>query len=99
MTTDEWMLAHKGELIRRVGMVWECYDDCGCTEAQIIAYYRNKVVWNARVPVVEWSGTWRTDGEPGADAELAEKRRELRAEDPDLEASIEWQRGVDYGGT
>lgn len=93
------MRIHKGEPIKTVGMVWECYDECGCTEAQVITYHRNKVVPSARVPVVEWSGISHTDHEPGAAAELAAYRRRLREEDPEREAAIEWQSGVDYGGT
>lgn len=98
-TQDEWMSKHKGALIQTVGMVWECDDECDCTEAQIVSYYQNKVVRNARVPVVDWSGEWHTEGEPGADAELAAYRRELKAEDPEREAAIVWQKGVDYEAT
>lgn len=95
--TQEWMDKHKGPLVRTVGMVWECYDDeCGCTQAQIISYYRNKVVWNAVVPVVDWEGEFHTDHESGADEELAVHRRQLKLQAPEREASIQWQNGVDY---
>lgn len=92
-----WMLEHKGALVRRVGMIWECGDDtCGCEQARVIAYYQNKVVPRARVPVCEWEGNFFTDHESGADDELAAHRRELAKTDPAREAAIEWQRGVDY---
>ncbi len=94
----EWLAAHQGEFLRRVGHVWECGDDdCGCEQAVVIAYYRNKVVPRARVPVGEWAGEFRTDHEPGADEDLVAHRHALRESDPDLEASIEWQGGIDYG--
>jgi hypothetical protein len=92
----EWMATHKGEYLKSWGYVWTCDDDCGCEQAQIVDYYRNKVVYNARVPITAWAGEFHTDHEPGADAELAAYRRRLREVDPDREAAIEWQRGVDY---
>lgn len=96
--SDDWMTDHKGEFLYRWGRVWECGDDeCGCTEAQIVAYYQNKVVHNGRVPVVEWSGEFRSDHEAGADEELAAHRRHLREADPQYEAATQWQRGIDYG--
>lgn len=96
---DEWLEKHKGAYIQTVGMVWECGDDeCGCTEAQIVAYYENKVV-RARVPITEWAGEFHTEHEGGADEELAAYRRALREGDPQREASIIWQEGIDYGLT
>lgn len=94
--SDEWLREHKGALVRTVGMIWECYDDCRCTQAVVTSYYRNLKAWNARVPVNDWAGEFHADGEPGADRELAIYRRALKETDPDLEAAIEWQRGVDY---
>lgn len=97
MSAEGWMRTHKGDHVRTVGMVWVCEDDdCRCSQAQVVSYYRNLVAPHARVPVLDWEGEFHTDGELGADAELAAYRRELKAEDPEREAAITWQQGVDY---
>ena len=83
--SEEWLREHKGDHIKTVGYVWECYDECGCTQARVVDYFRNKTVYSARVPVGVWEGGF-----------YAEYRRHLRAENPAREATIEWQRGVDY---
>lgn len=95
--TDQWMAEHKGPHLKTVGYVWECEDDeCGCSQAVVVSYYRNKVVPNARVPINDWAGDFYTDHESGADLDLAEYRRHLKATEPEREAEIEWQQGVDY---
>ncbi len=95
---DEWMAKHKGEYLRTVGEVWDCRDEeCGCTQAQVTDVFRNKVTGTSLVFVGIWAGEFHTDHEPGAGAELAAYRRELRKSDPEREATIRWQEGVDYG--
>lgn len=93
---DAWLREHKGDYIKSWGYVWTCEDECGCSQAQVVDFYQNKVVHSARVPITAWEGEFHTECEPGADAELAEYRRALRESDPEREAAIEWQRGVDY---
>jgi hypothetical protein len=94
---DEWTLKHKGAYVRTVGMVWECGDECGCTQAVVFDDFANKVAGpRFRIPVRVWEGDFHTDHEDGADAELAAYRRDLAMSDPAREAAIEWQQGVDY---
>lgn len=96
---DEWLAKHKGEYLYSWGQVWDCEDDeCGCTEAQVVDFYQNKVVRNARVPVIAWRGEFHTDHESGAAAELVAYRRALRESDPERETAIQWQEGIDYEG-
>lgn len=91
-----WLAEHKGEYVDTIGLVWECGDDyCNCTQAQIVDRFKNRKV-PAVVSLLAWEGTFFTDREQGADAELAAKRRELARVDPDREAAITWQEGVDY---
>ena len=92
---SEWMAEHKGPLIRTVGEVWYCGDDwCGCTQAQITEIYRNLKpppgAPQAVVRVTVWEGEFRTDHEPGAEADLRARRDELRLADPDAAARIKW---------
>ncbi len=95
-TQERWLVEHKGPYVDSIGMVWECGDDyCNCTEAQIVDRYRN-LKTNGLVLTGVWNGTFYTDGEQGAEAELAEERRRLRVQDPEREAAIRWQDGVDY---
>jgi hypothetical protein len=87
---QRWMDGHKGAFIKAVGYVWWCGDDeCNCTQAVIVDYFENKVVPGC-VPVRRWEGNFHTDGEPGAETELAAERDRLRAADPAAEAAIEW---------
>ena len=97
MSDEEWLRVHKGAYLYSWGEVWTCGDDCNCTQAQVTDFYQNRVVRNARVPITVWEGEFHTEYEQGADAELAQYRRELRASDPEREAAIRWQEGVDYG--
>lgn len=86
---DEWHIAHQGSLRDIVGRVWWCGDDvCDCTEAQIVARFRNKVDPRFVVPRILWRGEFHTDGEAGADRELAARRAEVEADEPEL--SIVW---------
>lgn len=91
MSTPEWLEAHKGPLRRVVGRVWWCGDDvCDCTQAVITEEYQNKVDPRFIVPVGVWEGTFYSDGETGALADLIAERERMRVEEPDREASIEW---------
>lgn len=95
--SPEWLREHQGAHLYTYGYVWECGDDeCGCTQAMVVDYFQNKVLPRARVPINAWSGEFHTEHEPGADADLAEYRRTLKEADPEREAAIEWQGGVDY---
>jgi hypothetical protein len=99
----EWLAKHKGRHLRTVGYIWQCGDDyCECEQAQVVDYFENKADHRWRVPITVWEGTFTTregryDGGPSPAAELAEYRRALRITNPEREASIEWQQGVNYG--
>jgi hypothetical protein len=91
MTDAQWMAEHKGPLLRTIAEVWSCGDDyCGCTQAQIVELYDNLKApgWVVRVPI--WLGTFRTDHEPGATAELEARRNALAFSDPEWHEQIEW---------
>lgn len=91
MATEAWLAEHKGPLRDVIGKVWYCGDDyCDCTQAEIVERYENKTAPGWIVPVCIWQGEFHTDGEPGANEELAAKREELRKTDPDLAARIKW---------
>ena len=100
---EEWLATHKGEYLYTVGMIWECGDDdCRCEQAQVIDYYANKRVRGV-VPIVVWEGTFttadsRADGDLSPDAQLAAYRLSLRLSDPEREAAIRWQEGIQYIG-
>jgi len=100
--SQEWMAEHKGRYLKTVGYIWECGDDdCRCEQAVIVDYFENKVDHRFRVPVNAWRGTFttwegRVEGGIDPDAELVARRRHLRETDPEREAAIEWQRGIDY---
>jgi len=88
---DAWLAEHQGELLRIEGYVWYCGDDwCDCSEPVIAEVYANRLVPRAIIPIAIWQGTFRTDGEPGGEAELAAKREEMMATTPDQAARIEW---------
>ena len=90
-SADDWHKAHQGELLAIEAFVWECRDDCRCTEAQIVAWFRNVVDRRCRVPRQLWCGEFHADGEyDAADDELARKRREVEAAEPELAARIAW---------
>lgn len=103
MESAEWMAAHKGRYQKTVGYIWQCGDECGCEQAVVVDYFENKTDPRFRVPVGVWEGSFvvgdsREPDDPSPDAELAEYRRHLRESDPEREAAIEWQDGVDYEG-
>jgi hypothetical protein len=86
-----WIDDHKGDLIKTVGQVWACGDDeCGCTEAQVVNIYLNRVTRDSLVRELVWSGDFHTDWESGAEEELDAYRAALRELDPELERRIEW---------
>lgn len=97
----EWLAEHQGRHLYTHGYIWECGDDCRCEQAQVVDYFENKTDPRWRVPVMVWEGTFVVGenydpGDPRPDAELAEYRRSLRETDPEREAAIKWQDGVDY---
>lgn len=88
--TPEWLAEHQGQYRRTYGRVWHCDDDCACSRAEIVDEYQNKVVRNAVVPVMAWEGTFFTEGEGDAEAELRAERTRLLTEDPERAAQIDW---------
>lgn len=94
---DEWTREHKGEFRGVEGYVWDCGDDiCRCSRADLVAVFRNSKVRSCFVRISIYEGTFFSDGEPGADAELAALRLALAEHAPDLEVAVTWQAGVDY---
>lgn len=97
----EWLAKHKGRHVRTVGYIWECGDDdCRCEQALVVDRWENRAV-RGYVTTGVWEGTFTTadgrhDGDPSPERELAAYRRALRASNPEREAAIEWQSGVDY---
>jgi hypothetical protein len=99
----EWLAEHQGRHVKTVGYIWQCGDDeCDCEQAVVMDYFENKTDRRFRVPRLVWEGTFTTgdarlEGDaPNPEYELAEYRRALRLTDPEREAAIEWQQGVDY---
>jgi hypothetical protein len=92
-----WFEDHKGPYLRTEGYVWNCEDDdCGCSQAFMRNVYHNKATMTSVVFENVWEGSFHTDWESGAAQELGEYRRALRKSDPDREAAIIWQAGIDY---
>jgi hypothetical protein len=98
----EWLAEHQGRYVKTIGFIWECGDDCRCEEAQVQDIFENKTDRRFIVRRHVWSGTFTTEDAriggdaPSPEAELAEYRRALRLVDPEREAAIEWQQGIDY---
>jgi len=95
---SEWMLEHKGEYLKTVGAIWYCEDDvCGCYNAEVYDVFQNKVLPNARVHKGVWEGEFTTDHDSRATEDsIVRYRQELKKTDPEFEARIEWQNGVDW---
>jgi hypothetical protein len=96
----QWLIDHQGEYLRTVGKTWYCDDDhCNCSEARIVEVYENKVTKHSPSPSVIrvgiWTGPYHVDGEPGAHEDLARKRLDLLANDPELAAKIKWPDGIE----
>lgn len=88
---DAWHIDHQGPLVDVKGYIWWCGDNwCNCTQAKIVARFRNLADSRWIVPRLLWAGPFHTDGEPGALDELLTKRQRLRETEPDLEALIVW---------
>jgi hypothetical protein len=91
VSDDDWLSTHKGQYIDTIAEVWWCDDEwCDCTRAQIVERYQNLRCPGFVVRIGIWEGPFHSDGEAGADEELRAKRAELRANDPALEARINW---------
>ena len=88
--TPDWLSEHQGDYRRTYGRVWYCDDECGCSQAQIVDEYDNKVTRTTVIPIQSWEGTFFTEHEGGAEAELRAERERLLAEDPERAAQIDW---------
>lgn len=92
-----WMLEHKGQYIKTVGVIWGCDDECACYNAEVYDVFSNKMVRGARVDKQIWEGEFTIDNQPRATEDsLILYRRGLKVSDPELEARIEWQEGVEW---
>lgn len=89
---------HKGAYLRTEAEIWYCGDDeCGCYQAQIYNLYQNKVTRSSVIFELVWEGTFRTEHDYAPCAkELVTYRQELKRTNPELEAQIHWDEGVDY---
>jgi hypothetical protein len=89
--TEAWLAEHKGDYIDTIGYVWWCGDGyCNCTQAVVVERYKNVKAPGWLICCGIWEGEFHTDGESGADEELAAKRAELERTDPELAAGIKW---------
>lgn len=76
------------------GWVWQCGDECGCSQAQI----RHVTGFNGTIPLgitVVWRGPFHTDGDedvpsPAAVTELNREAQRLRRHHHDVYRRIEW---------
>lgn len=95
---SDWMKEHKGEYLRTTAEVWYCDDEvCGCYKAEVDDVFRNKVTGNTYVFKQVWEGDFYTDHQSRkAENDLIRYRQKLKESDPELEASIIWQEGVEY---
>lgn len=89
---DEWHAEHQGPLVDIIAEVWWCGDEwCNCTQAQIVARFRNLFDSRWIVPVRIWSGEFYTDGDvSGATDELSAKQAEVLSTEPEMAARITW---------
>lgn len=99
---SDWMKEHIGEYVRTLGHVWRCGDDdCNCWQAQVSDIYTNRVLKAAFCFKGVWEGGYyssdsRLDPARLAENDLIAYRQRLKKEDPEFEAQITWQDGVDY---
>lgn len=95
---SEWMKEHKGEYLRTIAQVWYCEDEvCGCYSAEVYDVFVNLVMPRGVVFKNVWEGEFYTDHEERkADNDLIRYRQQLKKSDPELEARIIWQGGVEY---
>lgn len=99
---SEWMKAHIGEYVRTTAQIWHCGDgDCNCWQAQVSDTYTNRVtkttfcfkgVWEGGF----YSGDSQTNPSRLAENDLIAYRQRIKVSDPELEAQIVWQDGVEY---
>jgi hypothetical protein len=96
--SDEWMRTHKGDYVKTVALVWYCDDEiCGCYQARITKYFRNKVTKNTWVFETFWEGGFYTEHQyRRAEDDLVRYRQWLKTNHPDLEEAIEWESNIDY---
>lgn len=97
-TELSWFEKHKGEYVRTVAQVWWCDDPvCDCYQAQVSSTYKNRITGNTFVFDGIWEGHFYSEeGSRHAENDLIKYRQDLKKSDPELEARITWQEGVEY---
>lgn len=88
----EWQMEHQGPLVDIRAEVWYCGDEwCNCTQAQIVARFRNLFDSRWIVPRLLWEGEFYTDGRfAAAEDELTAKQADLEATEPEMASRIIW---------
>jgi hypothetical protein len=73
-----------------VARIWECEDDCGCSQAQIYEVIERNDYGGVRDSRTVWAGKYRHEWEPGATADLNRVAARLRKQNRALRRRISW---------
>lgn len=68
--------ARQGDFRARIVHVWQCYEDCQCSQVFVVRRYRHALCTSAIWDVTVWEGALYTDGE-GAALEAHERAQAL----------------------
>lgn len=99
---SDWMKEHKGAYIKTTSEVWYCEDEvCNCWQSRVADVYKNRVTGNTFCFKGVWEGGFYSGDSERSPSRMAENdliryRQQLKKDDPELEAQITWQNGVEY---